>query len=106
MSDVLVPAAVAAQIDYHLEIAVDLVAGGEVLASAAELALARTLLRMHGVTQSDLIEELPRLGTAATLDHDELRRTTQALARELQAHFVSVRQTELATLYETAAAQV
>ena len=107
MTDVLLPAAVGAQIDYHLEIAIDLVANGEVEASAAELALVRTLLRMHGVTQSDLFEELPRMGTAKQkIDQESLSRTTQALARELQAHFVSEGQRWLAELYEQAATEM
>lgn len=95
-----------ADIRYHLELGVRLIAAGRSDEAASETALALALLRNRlgsaaEAAQRDLppAEAVAADGAAVAAIHARAR----ALAMEIQAHYVSEGQHELATAYEDAA---
>ena len=93
-------------IGYHLDLSVHLAASGETDEAASETALALALLSTHvGLEPEKPWSDLP---PQAVLTSDGEQTKTiysraHALAMEIQAHYVSEGQHELATAYETAA---
>jgi len=101
MADLVVPALAAVQLAYHLRMAAGFAAGGEVRECASEAALAWTVLSLYGGVDADA-GDLPGIRVAGVSDAqwDSVLRRTQALALELQAHFVSEGQYATAAIYE------
>jgi len=101
MADLVVPELAAAQLTYHLRMAAGFAAAGEVRECASEAALAWTVLSLYGGVDADA-GDLPSLRVAGVSDAqwDSVLRRTQALALELQAHFVSEGQYATAAIYE------
>lgn len=107
MTDICVPGEVASQLAYHMGAAVRLATAGRPIESASETVLAWALLSAYGHPDAELAAlDLPTLAVAPALRWDDLLRRTQALALQLQAHFVSEGQHATATVYETAAGRV
>ena len=102
MTEICVPAESASQLAYHMSAAVRLATAGRPIESASETVLAWALLTTYGRPDAELTAlDLPALAVAPALRWDDLLRRTQALALQLQAHFVSEGQHATATIYET-----
>jgi hypothetical protein len=107
MDDQFLPRLTAMQVAYHMRVAVGCAAIGDATRAASEIALAWTLLAPHGwVDSSSAFHDLPSPRAGADADWDAVESRTTALALEIQSHFVSEGQYAVASLYETAAANV
>jgi hypothetical protein len=106
MSELVLPAAVAGQLAFHARMAAAAaVARGDGEADTEAL-LAWTILVDTGVDAPLADLPGPRIAKASTVRLEDTCRRTEALALELQAHFVSEGQGELAELYARAATRV
>ncbi len=109
MAELCMAGPAATQLAYHLYMAVRFAAADDLVECASETALACTILSAHGgldaaASAEDLVDSVAMGATEG--QWDVLRRRTEALALQLQAHFVSEGQHATATVYETAAATV
>ncbi len=106
MDDVTMPAEVAALMNHHLAVGVGELVAGRCEAGLAEVILAWAVLQVHGASRSAMIEELPGALAPSPGTSEAPTPTVLALARELQAHFISEGQFELAQVYERAVSRV
>ena len=108
MEDLCIPGPTAAQLTYHMGMAVAFAAADDTLQCASETTLAWTLLSSYDTNTSEFVADLPEPGVAAASERqwDTLQRRTETLARALQAHFVSEGQQATAAIYAAAEARV
>jgi hypothetical protein len=107
MDERCLPTLTATQVVYHMRVATACAAIGDATRAASEIALAWTLVAPHGwVDSSSDFHDLPMPRSGTDADWDAVESRTAALALEIQSHFVSEGQYALASLYETAAANV
>jgi hypothetical protein len=103
MGDVTLSPLAAAHLAYHLRMAASFAAAGNLMESASEAALGWTILHLQGDASDVVLEhDLPAFGVARASDDawHAVQRRAQALALELQAHFVSEEQHDAASMYE------
>jgi hypothetical protein len=101
MADLTVPELAATQLSYHLRMAAGFAAASDVRECASEAVLAWTILSLYESVHADA-GDLPGIRVAGVSDAqwDSALRRAQALALELQAHFVSEGQYATAEIYE------
>lgn len=110
MPDLVIPEVAARHLAYHARMAAAFAAAGDVVESASESLLVWTLLAQHGgedaaaSVRSDLLDE--RISAVPATVEALVQRRAHALALELQGHFVSEGLYDVATLYESVAADL
>ena len=110
MSDLMIPEAAAGHLAYHARMAAVFAAAGDVVESASESLLVWTLLTQHGGEDAatsvglDLLDE--RITALTASGEAVAQRRAHALALELEGHFVSEGLYDIATLYESVAADL
>ena len=93
----------AARVDFHLRAAIGLGAVGNTAEATSETALALSLFELGGFSTGRERVDLPSPSPVPAEQRDEILHRSRALARQLQAHYVSEGQHDLADLYESAA---
>jgi hypothetical protein len=109
VDDICIPVPVAAQLTYHLKMAIAFATAERTVEAASETTLGLALLSLYCTTDgTELTAEFPDATVAQSSPErwEALCARTEALGRELQAHFVSEGQHPIATLYESAAGAV
>jgi hypothetical protein len=97
-----------ADVHYHLDLGVRLAASGRAAEAAAEVALAQQLLvGLVGQATRPAWRDLPIRSVEPDGTREQVARTrARALAREIEAHYVSEGQHSLADAYHAAAARL
>lgn len=93
----------AARIDYHLRASIVLTAAGRPAEAASEGIVALSLFRLEHGDVGRGVEDLPSAGSLDPAQRREVAGRAGALSRQLQAHYTSEGQHEVARLYEQVA---